>query len=96
MIYYAILLIEMGEHIVRVEYTKQAIKTLDAMQPKLRTHIMDSIASMPRGDIVPLQGDYAGHYRLRVGTYRVSFIYLDNTREAVVVHKIGPRGDHYK
>ena len=44
------------------------------------------------GDIVAMKGE-PGFFRMRVGDFRIIF---SVTADAVVIEKIGPRGDVYK
>ncbi len=47
----------------------------------------------PIGDIVPMKG-MPGHYRLRIGTYRVIFK-VDHENMLIIVKAIGPRENMY-
>lgn len=86
---------------MKIEFTKAAIKALNRMEKPLRLRIRDAIEGLtqkpPKGDIKPMQGNPAGRYRLRVGSYRVLYTYgQDGTMEILCILDIGSRGDIYK
>lgn len=80
---------------MKIKYTKHADKKLQSLDETTRKRIEKGIEGIPKGDIKPLVG-YPGEYlRLRIGGYRVIFVYED---EKTVVHviNVGSRGDIYK
>ena len=86
---------------MEIRYDKAAVKYLQGLPQKLRVSIRDAIKGLtqkpPKGDIRPMQGCKAGRYRLRVGKYRVIYLYTqDREVEILIVMEIGSRGDIYK
>ena len=78
---------------MNIALSKRAIKTLSEMNMPQKTRIINAIKQIPCGDIKPLKG-YKGYYRLRVGGWRIIFVYKDNGD--ILVLKIAPRGEVYK
>ncbi len=78
---------------MKTSFSKQAVKAIAAMERAEKKRIKDAIEKIPAGDIKPLRGA-KGSYRLRVGDRRVIFSYPEPG--AVLIEKIGPRGDVYK
>jgi len=76
-----------------VELSKRAVKALSEMDMQTKTRIINAIKQIPNGDIKPLKG-YKGYYRLRVGGWRIIFVYKDNGD--ILILKIAPRGEVYK
>ena len=77
-----------------VVLSKQADKTLQAMQPKRRTAIIEKVKAYARGervDIKKLKGEDL--YRIRVGQDRVI---VDDQGQIVLVVGAGPRGSVYR
>jgi len=81
---------------LKITYTKQAVKALRKMQPKKAKSIANAIERIGNKDtkglnIIKREG--YDDYRLRLGDYRVIY-----TIEGVIlaIIKIGPRGDVYK
>lgn len=76
---------------VQIEYSKKAVKYINALDKPTKQRIKAGIEKLPAGDIKKLKGIDNG-YRLRVGDLRVLFsmendyIYIDN---------ILPRGQAY-
>jgi len=78
---------------MNIQYSKDAVKTIAAMELKTKQRIKRAIEKIPIGDIKPLMG-YSGYYRLRVGGWRIIFNYPDGN--TLMIDKIAPRGGAYK
>ena len=79
---------------MQAKLSKRAAKFLGAQVQSVKDRIKSAIHEIPKGDIKPLQGQFSGLFRLRVGGFRVIFKYMD--AETVHVYDIGSRGDIYK
>ena len=79
---------------MHAKLSKRAAKFLVAQVPSVKDRIKSAIDGIPKGDIKPLQGQFSGLFRLRVGGFRVIFNYMD--AETVFIYDIGSRGDIYK
>ncbi len=79
---------------MQAKLSKRAAKFLVAQVPSVKDRIKSAIDGIPKGDIKPLQGQFSGLFRLRVGGFRVIFNYMD--AETVFIYDIGSRGDIYK
>ena len=79
---------------MHAKLSKRAAKFLVAQVPSVKDRIKSAIYEIPKGDIKPLQGQFSGLFRLRVGGFRVIFNYMD--AETVFIYDIGSRGDIYK
>jgi mRNA interferase RelE/StbE len=78
---------------MKIDYSKQAIKTISKMEKKTKTRIKLALERLPKGDVKPLIG--AGNvYRLRVGDWRILFTQFGDN--IFYIRKIAPRGDVYK
>lgn len=75
------------------QLSKPAAKALRGMTEKMRQHVKEAIAKLPKGDVTRIEGS-PGVFRLRVGSIRVLFYYP--TTDAIIIEKISPRGDAYK
>jgi mRNA-degrading endonuclease RelE of RelBE toxin-antitoxin system len=84
---------------MHVEWSTRALDDATRLDTQTRKRIYDSIerfAETGYGDIKKLQGPY-GHRRLRVGQYRVRFMYDDSSGERVfVVLRVLPRDRAYR
>ena len=78
---------------MNILYAKSAVKAINSMDKSSKQRIRQAIEGIPEGDINPLKGSHI-LYRLRVGTRRIVFSYLD--AETVLIERIGNRGDVYK
>ena len=78
---------------MEIRYSKQAVKSINAMDVVTKQRIKAAIENLPAGDIKLLKGKCVSTYRLRVGAWRVLFSYGDNIIE---IEKIAPRGQAYK
>lgn len=77
-----------------ITFSKRAAKALQALDTATSNRILAGIMGIPQGDIKPLVGYSDGRKRLRIGKYRIIFIYTDN--QDLYVLDIGSRGDIYK
>ena len=78
---------------MKIKYMKPAQKTISKLDRGMKSRLKQAIEQIPFGDIKPLKGGLS-QYRLRVGSLRIIFSYLDS--ETIVIEKIAPRGDAYK
>lgn len=73
----------------------QPLKYLERLNEPMKGRLFAALERLerepPEGDIKKLSG--SGHYRLRVGGYRVIFYMEEKT---IIVSKIAPRGQAYK
>ena len=83
----------------RVEYEPQAIKDLKQLPTPLRKRIVNKIAWLAENfesvKPLPLAGQLAGLYKLRVGDYRVVYEF-DRGIRVITVDWVGHRRDVYK
>jgi len=81
---------------VRFPFTREAQAQLRAIDRATALRILETIARLGasgRGDVEPMQGEWRGCHRLRVGDYRVIFRYIDDGLEILTV---GHRSDVYQ
>lgn len=82
---------------LKITYTRQATKSLRAMQPKTAQRILASIEKLAENpaslelDVKALQG--RDGYRLRVGDWRVIY---SQDGIVLVIEKVAPRGTVHK
>jgi mRNA interferase RelE/StbE len=91
---------------MKIKFSKPAEKTIGKMQSAVKKNIMNRILGLtrtpPRGDITTLEGYSDGRQRLRVGSNRIIFRYIDSVDEnnkpecVLYIMDIGSRGDIYK
>lgn len=84
-----------------IRYSKDSLKFLSRLDKKSVQRIRDAIAGLtknpPVGDIKTMQGYADNRKRLRVGSWRIIYKYLnEDTVEILFVIDIGNRGDIYK
>lgn len=77
---------------MQTEYSRQAVKYINAADKTTRKRLKEAIEKIPFGDIKKLQG-IEDAYRLRVGDLRVLFSMED---DIVFIDSILPRGQVYK
>lgn len=82
-----------------VKFTDEAGRKFKKLDKALQRRIQAALADLatrqdPVGRGKPLQYDQKGHWRLRVGSYRVIYR-IDKTSVIVVVVDIGPRDSVY-
>jgi mRNA interferase RelE/StbE len=82
-----------------IRILNRAERELAAIPAKDRTRIgkrIDALADNPRpAGARPLKGEFVGHFRLRVGDYRVIYQIRDEVLIVVVV-RIGHRKEVYR
>ena len=77
-----------------LKFSNEALKTMDKLDTKTSGRVMKAIFGLPnKGDIVPLEGQYKGFFRMRVGDWRIIYGIVDSV---IMIDKILPRGDAYK
>lgn len=77
---------------MQINYSRQAIKFLNAQDKPTKQRIIAAINRLPNGDVKKMQGENS-KYRLRVGNFRIIF---DKQGNILYIEKIGNRGDVYK
>lgn len=77
---------------MHIEYSKNAVKYINASDKPTKRRLKEAIEKIPSGDIKKLQGIDNG-YRLRVGDLRVLFSIED---DIMYIDNIIPRGQAYK
>ena len=83
----------------QVSYSRKAEKQLDHLPADVCERLAEAIHGLrlwPHHgqDVIPMKGDYAGHWRLRVGDHRAIFTVDTATRE-IEIGRIAPRGRAY-
>lgn len=86
---------------LKIEYAKSAVKYIEALDKPTKQRIKAGIEKLaenpPKGDIKLLQGYSDGRKRLRIGKYRIIYIYKQNEQiQILYVMNIDTRGDIYK
>ena len=86
---------------MKIKYSKKSLKFLAKQEKATVMRIRSAIEKLtldpPQGDIKDMQGSSVGQKRLRVGSFRVIFRYLeDGGFEILYIDEIGNRGDIYK
>lgn len=86
---------------MQIKYSKSSLKFLAKTDKATVKRIREAVEGLakepPEGDIKVMQGYNDGRQRLRVGKYRIIFIYeLDKGIKILYVKDIGSRGDIYK
>ena len=81
-----------------VRYEPEAFEDLGNLSKSIRTRTIKKINWLAKNfdDItpLPLRGELAGFYKLRVGNYR-SIYELSNIGEQIIIVRIGHRADIY-
>jgi len=81
-----------------IQTTSRANRDLRALDPPVRDRIgarIDALADDPRpAGAKLLRGDWDGHWRIRVGDWRVIYR-VEDDRLVVVVVRVGGRGGVY-
>ncbi len=80
---------------MNILFSKSSLKYLSKLEKGIRATIMGAIDQLPdQGDIKKMRGrSIQDLYRLRVGKYRVLFLW---TEETIKIIDIDTRGDIYK
>lgn len=79
---------------------KQAAKYLKRMDVRIKAQLitkLEALALNPETalNVKPMEGEFAGYYRLRHGDLRVIYQW-DKEADTIIISVIGPRGDIYK
>jgi mRNA interferase RelE/StbE len=80
-----------------LEWRERAIQDTERLNRRNRERIVSAVerlAEFNLGDVIPLRGR-TGELRLRVGQWRVLFMY-DNDRGNIVILRVLPRGRAYR
>jgi len=81
-----------------LEYQNEAIADLEKLTQTVRNRIISKINWLAENfeaiTPIPLTGDLAGFYKLRVGDYRVIYEFVDEEK-VVIIYRIGHRRDIY-
>jgi len=75
-------------------YSRQAEKFLLGLDKKPRERIKSSIEKLPKGDVIPYK-EQDGYFRLRVGSWRILFRWLEG-HEQILIALVEGRGQAYK
>jgi len=83
----------------KIEYVEKALDALGKLPQKDQKRIfnrIDRLAENPRPRrAYKLAGKWSGHYRIRIGNYRIVYTVQDDILLIIVV-KIAPRRDVYR
>ena len=83
----------------QVEFTRQAEKDLSALETTISGRISDKITYLSKhlGNIIlePLSGKLKGHYKLRVGDWRIVYG-INHPRKTITIYAIDHRSKIYK
>ncbi|HYL35306.1 MAG TPA: type II toxin-antitoxin system RelE/ParE family toxin [Bryobacteraceae bacterium] len=80
----------------QIEWLEEARRDIRALDRPMAMRIFDGLlrfAHTGSGDVVALQGDFAGVYRLRVGDYRILFTLKSN---AMCIFGVRHRSEAYR
>jgi len=85
---------------MKIKLSKNADKTLKSLDLRTKERIWEALKKIPAGDIKRLENS-RGLLRLRVGSWRVLFSYIEtivngDVETVASIKKISPRGDAYK
>lgn len=78
---------------MNIEYSQQAVKSIQRQDKPTKSRLRAAIEGLPDGDVKPLKGA-DGHYRLRVGGWRVVYTRPDDN--TIRIERVAPRGEVYK
>ena len=80
---------------MNLSFSRSSLKFLEKREPKTRAVLLEAIRELPdQGDIQKLKGqDIKNAFRLRVGRYRVVYVWEGN---AIKILRIDTRGGVYK
>ncbi len=86
---------------VKIEYAKKAVKYIESLDKPTKQRIKAGIIGLtenpPKGDIKLLQGYVDGRKRLRIGKYRIIYMYGQNKElQILYIMSVDTRGDIYK
>ncbi|MBI4319595.1 MAG: type II toxin-antitoxin system RelE/ParE family toxin [Chloroflexi bacterium] len=80
-----------------IAWTEEALKEVDHLDRRTKERILNAIerlASIEHGDVKRLRGHDA-EWRLRVGKWRVRFVFHRASRTMTILHVL-PRGSAYR
>ena len=81
----------------QLNFDRSAEKMLNKLDKPTRHRIVEAILGLldepPRGDIKLLKGELRGLYRLRVGSWRVTY---ETTKDFVNILEVTSRGGAYR
>ncbi len=80
----------------RIEWLQEARADVRALEQATAMRIFEGILHFSRtggGKVMPLHGDMAGSFRLRIGDYRVLFTLQDDTMQ---IFGVRHRSDAYR
>jgi mRNA-degrading endonuclease RelE of RelBE toxin-antitoxin system len=80
---------------MNVFYSKSSLKHLSKLEKDIKAKIVEAIETLPHtGDIKKMRGrTLKDLYRLRVGKYRILFLW---TKNVIKILDVDTRGDIYK
>lgn len=80
---------------MNILYSKTSLKYLSKLDKNVRANIVGAIDKLPdTGDIKKMRGrSIEGLYRLRLGKYRILFIW---EKDSIKILNVDTRGDIYK
>ena len=86
---------------MKIEYAKKAVKYIESLDKPTKQRIKAGIIGLtenpPKGDIKLLQGHVDGRKRLRIGKYRIIYMYGQNKElQILYIMSVDTRGDIYK
>ena len=83
----------------KIEIRPEAVKDLEQLDSTVARRILKKLNWLKENfDLIvpePLSGEFKGLYKLRVGNYRVVYIY-DKQAKLISVHLVGHRKNIYK
>ena len=79
---------------MKIDFSNDAEKAFGKLDSNMAGRIIKGIMKLPnKGDIKPLSGYSDGRKRLRIGGYRIIFLFENNFLQII---EIDSRGDIYK
>jgi len=83
----------------KIEIRPEAVKDLEQLDSTVARRILKKLNWLKENfDLIvpePLSGEFKGLYKLRVGNYRVMYVY-DKQAKLISVHLVGHRKNIYK
>ena len=77
---------------MEIQITKTAVKDMKKLDVPTRNRILKGIYKLPLGDVKRLQG-YENYYRLRIGDFRIIYLF---DGDKIIISAVLPRGEAYK
>ena len=85
---------------LKVEFTKEAERALSDIEKHIAQRILKKIRWLAENseqiNHIPLKGQFAETYKLRVGSYRVVYIIEESTSKVLSILLVGHRREIYK